>query len=249
MRALDSVWTTIRLRTSVRRYAMQVLHDLGHAPLMDPVTRIGPCTTALGLDPLRLLVFGGGMAIGYGVKTRAEAFDGPLVDRLAAVTGRGITLENRAVQHVHTHAAVESLGLSGAHTFHLAIWSPSFAEGLLRLSARKWRLDLARMIADLRQDTPIPLILMQMPEPRGLHLAAILARPWVQQLNRAFERVAADHPSVTTVPTPPFIARDLGQPVTDAAYFAAAADFLAPAVLAALQIPARETAAVMPSRA
>lgn len=242
MHALVSLRDGIRLRTSVHRYAMQVLDQLGHAPLMDPVTRVGPRTTAIGLDPLRLLVFGGGLAVGYGVTRRADAFDGPLVDRLATDTGRGVSLENRAVRHVHADAAVTSLGLAGAHTFHLAIWSPSFAEALQRLSLNAWRADLTRMVADLRAGAAIPVILMHVPEPRGRHLAALLGRPRVQRLNRVIDQVASDHPHVTAVPTEPFAIRDLGQLVIEPGYFTAVGDRLAPAVLAALGVPARPRA-------
>ncbi|MCQ9136909.1 hypothetical protein, partial [Streptomyces hilarionis] len=82
------------------RYAMRVLDALGHAPLMDPDSHVGPRTLEIGRDPIRVLVFGGGLAIGYGVRTRAEAFDGPLARLVALRTGRGVVLENRAMRHV-----------------------------------------------------------------------------------------------------------------------------------------------------
>lgn len=227
----------IRLRTSVHRYAMQVMDDLGHPPLMDPVTGIGPRTTAIGLDPLRVLLVGGGLAIGYGVRTRSDAMDGPLVQRLAEATGRGISLENRAVRHVHTSDVVAGLGAAGTHTYHVVVWCPSFAEGLEHLRLRGWRADLHQLVRDLRADRPVPVVLTGMPMPIGRHPAAVLARPWVHRLNHVIAQVAAEYDGVVTTEVEPFEARDLGQPISDPAHFAASAARIAPAVLAALGLP------------
>lgn len=227
----------VRLRTSVHRYAMRVMEDLGHPPLMDPVTGIGPRTTAIGIDPLRVLLVGGGLAVGYGVRTRAEAVDGPLVERLAEVTGRGVSLENRAVRHVRTADVVAGLGAAGTHTYHVVVWCPSFAEGLEQLRLRRWRADLHQLVRDLRADGPVALVLGCMPVPIGLHPAAMLSRPWVHRLNHVIAQIAADYDGVTAAEVEPFTVRDLGQPFTDRAHFAAAADRLAPAVLLALRGP------------
>lgn len=236
MGAFESLRTAISLRTWIRRHTMAVLQDLGHPPTMDRTTGIGIRTVAGGLDPIRVLVFGGSAAVGWGVTTREEAFDGPLAQLLAEGSGRGVVLENRAVPHVHIAGGVDSLGPAGAHTFHVAMWFPSFAEGLEHLRLRRWRTDLHGMIARLRVDRPLPIVLAHMPVPLGMHPAAIAARPWVLRLNRLVDEVAAAHEGVVSVATEPFVARELGQKVTDAAYFAETAARLAPAVLAVLGV-------------
>lgn len=236
MGAFDSVRSAIRLRTWVRGHVVAVLNDLGHPPLMDRTTGIGVRTIAVGLDPIRLLVFGGGAAIGYGVATRDEAFDGPLAALLATRSARGVVLENRAVQHVRTADAVASLGPAGAHTFQVAVWFPSFTEAIDHLRLSRWRHDLAEMIATLRADRPLPLVLAHLPVPLGHHAAAVVGRPWVLRLNRLIDDVAAQHDGVLSVAVEPFVAKELGQPFTDSTHFAETAARLAPAVLAALGI-------------
>ena len=119
--AVARLFTSVRLRTDVHRYGMRVLEAIGHPPLMDPTRPVGVRTLAVGIDPLRVLVFGGGIAVGYGVRTRDEALDGPLARIIADATGRGVVIENRAVQHVHLPQTARSLGAAGTHTFHAAI--------------------------------------------------------------------------------------------------------------------------------
>jgi hypothetical protein len=231
-RGLDSAMTALRMRTGVHRYAMRVLEALGHAPLMDPALHVGVRTLAIGLDPLRVLVLGGGLAVGYGVRSRDEAFDGPLVRAIAEATRRGVVLENRAVQHVGLQQTVASIGAAGTHTFHVAVWCPSFAEGMRRLRLSGWRSELHAMIRELRVEVRTPLVLTCMPVPAGLHPAALIARPWVHRLNRVIRQVASEWDDAVAVDTEPFVPAEIGEPITDAAYFAAVAARIAPSVIA-----------------
>ncbi len=228
---LDPLLTAVRLRTGVHRYAMRVLDALGHPPLMRPDSHVGPRTLEIGRDPIRVLVLGGGLAIGYGVHTRAHAFDGPLARLVAERTGRGVVLENRAMQHVTLQRTAGSLGPIGTHTFHVAVWCPSFAEGMERLRLSSWRTELHQMIRDLRVEDHTALVLTCMPVPAGLHPAALIARPWVHRLNRVIKLVAAEWDDVLAVDTVPFVPAEIGKRVTDQAYFAAVAEQIAPAVV------------------
>jgi hypothetical protein len=226
-----AVIDAIRLRTWIHRYAMRVLDSLGHPPLMTPDGHVGPRTLEIGRDPIRIIVLGGGLAIGYGVRTRAEAFDGPLARLVAERTGRGVVLENRAMQHVTLQRTAESLGPAGTHTFHVAVWAPSFAEGMERLRLSSWRTELHQMIRDLRAEDRAALVLTCMPVPAGFHPAALIARPWVHRLNRVITQVADEWDDVVAVETVPFVPAEVGKPITSPAYFAAVAEAIAPAVV------------------
>jgi hypothetical protein len=229
--------TAVRLRTGVHRYAMRVLEALGHPPLMDPALHVGVRTIAPGLDPVRVLVFGGGLAVGYGVASRDDAFDGPLARRIAGATGRGAVVENRAVRHVTLPQTARSIGPAGTQNLQVAVWCPSFADGMERLQLSSWRSELHAMVRALRQEQRIPLVLTHMPVPAGHHPAAVIARPWVHRLNRVISRVAEECEDVSAVETEPFVPAEIGAPITDAAYFAAVAARIAPAVVAALGVP------------
>ena len=238
---LAALLTAVRLRTGIHRYAMRVLDGLGHAPLMDPGPAVGIRTLVPGTAPVRVLVLGGGLAVGYGVRTREEAFDGPLARLVAERTRRGVVLENRAVQHVRLPRTVASIGPTGAHTFTVAVWCPSFADGLERLRLATWRSELHAMVAALRAERAVPLVLTCMPVPAGRHPAALVARPWVHRLNRVIVQVAEAWDDVVAVDTEPFVPAEVGRPITDAAYFAAVAERVAPAVVALTRyrVPAR----------
>lgn len=221
---LQHAATAVRLRTSIRRYAYRVLDALGHPPVAsDPGEREFVRTTAFGPAPLRVLVFGAGLAIGYGATTRDAALDGALVRLLADRTGRGVVLENRARQHLRLSEAVESLGAVGTHTWDVAIWCPSFADGLERLRLTSWRNQLHTMIREIRAAEPTPILLTHMAVPAGWHPAAVVARPWVLRINRVIDQVAAEHDAVLAVGVEPFTPREVGQLTTGPAYFAASA--------------------------
>jgi hypothetical protein len=234
---LDRVLTAVRVRTGVRRYAMRTLESLGHAPLMDPARPVGVRTFEVGLDPVRVLVFGGGLAVGYGVRTRQDAVDGPLATMVAEATGRGVVLENRAVQHVGMQRTAASLGAAGTHTFHVAVWCPSFAEGIGRVRLATWRSELHAMIRELRVEQRVPLVLACMPELGGLHPAALVARPWIQRLNRAIHEVARQWEDVVAVDTEPFAPADAEERTGGAGYFTAVAARIAPAVVSVVRSP------------
>lgn len=218
----------VRMRTGVRDYAMRVLEDLGHPPLAGPTGT--PCRTlAVGPRPVRVLFFGAGLAIGYGVRTRGDAVDGPFAQGLADELGRGVVLENRAAEHLPLEQAAASLGAVGTWSYDLAVWFPSFSDGMERLRPGWWRNRLHAMIREVRRDGHVPLLLSHMPVPAGLHPAALIARPWVRRLNRVIDRVAAEWDDVRAAATEPFFPAEVGQKVTDHAYFRAVSDRLLPA--------------------
>lgn len=236
---LQHATTAVRLRTSIRRYAYRVLDALGHPPVAsDPGEREFVRTSASGPAPLRVLVFGAGLAVGYGVTSRDDALDGALVRLLTDRTGRGVVLENRARQHLRLSDAVESLGAVGTHTWEVAIWCPSFADGLERLRLTSWRNELHAMIREIRAAEPTPILLTHMAVPAGWHPAAVVARPWVLRINRVIDQVAAEHDAVLAVAVEPFTPREVGQLTTGPGYFAAAATCVDEGLARLLPVPA-----------
>ncbi|GAA2750390.1 GDSL-type esterase/lipase family protein [Amnibacterium kyonggiense] len=223
----------VRMRTGVHDYAMRVLEDLGHPPLIGPTG--APCRTlAVGPRPVRVLFFGAGLAIGYGVRSREDAVDGPFAQALSGALDRGVVLENRAAKHLPLEQTIASLGAVGTWSYDLAVWFPSFSDGIERLRPGWWRNRLHTMIRELRADGHVPLLLSHMPVPAGLHPAALIARPWVRRLNRVIDQVAAEWDDVRTAATEPFFPAEVGQKITDRAYFHAVSDRLLPAAVGLL---------------
>jgi hypothetical protein len=244
-REKPSLWDALKVSTVVRRYAVRSMDALGHPPLMaDSADGAGIRTLIVGRDPIRVLLFGGGLAVSYGVTTRDEALDGHLARLIAEQTGRGVIIENRAVKHVAVGDAVKSLGATGALTYAVAFWSPSFADATRLRSLKGWREALDDMVEQMRAETEIPLLLACMPIPLGSYPAAILGRPFALRLNRVITDVAARHAQVIAVESAPFIAREVGAPVTGPGYFRDLAEGIAPALLRLLGETARQPAQV-----
>ncbi len=193
----------------------------------------------VGNDPVRILLFGEGITIGYGVDTRAEAIDGALANRIADSTGRGVILENRARPHVRVDETANSLGGAGTHTFAVGVWSPALTETLERLTLKGWRTRLTAMLTQIRADSDIPLVVAQLPRPAGSHPSVIILRPWYARLNRTIAEVASHFPNVSAVDLGAVVVpMRSGDPVLGVADYRRQSEPLAEAVLQALRYAA-----------
>lgn len=156
-------------------------------------------TSVVGVDPVRVLLFGSGPLIGYGVTERRDAVDGHLADLLAKDLGRGITVESRVRLGLPIREAVQSLGGAGTVTFSAAVWSPRFGQELepfLRSAAA-----VRAMLQQFREVSDIPLVLCHLPTPLGTDWRTMLRRPRVAELNRILDRESRCAPRVVTART------------------------------------------------
>ncbi len=229
--------TTLTTRWRARRLSNAARAALVRAPVADDGAGVLQ-TAEVGLDPLRVLLFGSGPLIGYGVRTRREAVDGHLADLMAGSTGRGAVVECRVRLDLPVREAVASLGWAGTTTFGVAVWAPRFGEELQHGRARGSRAAVREMLAAFRAQSAVPLVLCHLPTPLGLDWRTLLRRPRVAVLNRVLTEEAARVPDVVAVPIgayrPAEVATSLG-----AAWHRGFAEHLAPAVLASLGVPAR----------
>ncbi|WP_133765965.1 hypothetical protein [Amnibacterium kyonggiense] len=246
---LDRFWTAVRCRLQVSRYCREVLEAAGHAPTAAP-GQLPPRTLVVGNDPVRILLFGEGVTVGYGVGSRAEAIDGALAKRIAELTGRGVILENRARPNVRVDEVVESLGGVGTHTFAVGVWSPALTETLERLTLQGWRSRVTAMLQQIRADSDMPLVIAQLPVPSGTHPSVLILRPWYARLNRTIAEVAARFPDVVTVELGTVVVpMRSGDPVLGTADYRRQADPLAEAVRRALwRSPSASADALSPGR-
>jgi hypothetical protein len=233
-------------RWRARRLSEEARAALDRPPVMDDGTT-ALRTLVVGLDPLRVLLFGSGPLIGYGVRTRGDAVDGPLAQLLAESTGRGVILENRVRLGLPIEDAVGSLGGAGTATFAAAVWAPRFGEELRNADTERCRSAVRTMLQQFRAESRIPLVLCHLPEPLGLDWRTLLRRPRVAGFNRILTEEAAAVPGVTAVAIGSY--RPLDPRSTLAPWHRAFAEHLAPAVTRALQTPEQlaQTAADLPS--
>lgn len=236
-RRVAAAMTAVRLRTSINAYAMRVLEGLGHPPLLeDGAPEDVLRTSTIGVDPVRVLLFGGGLAVGYGAAGRAAALDHALARRMTDISGRGCSVTNRARRHVPLPETMRSLGAVGTHTYKVAVWCPPFTEATRRLNLRSWTTELHALIRDLRRDEHIAVVLLEMPHPAGNSPVALIARPWIHRINNVLRVVACEHDQVAVVRTGPIEASAPGEVVISAGYYREVADRTAEAVATLLHL-------------
>lgn len=234
---LAALREAVRIRGALHRFGLRVLaaHDTPE-PAPDGV---GARTLLIGPDPVRILVYGAGAAIGYGTTDRRRALDGHLAALVQAATGRGVVVENRARPH-HDGPQVlrETAGTAGAHTFGVVVYAPDYLPIAEHVSARAWTLMFDRVSAGHGSEGT-PLVMVPYPLVTGRHLHAALVRAQVARANRAMARTAAARGHRVALQTA-IALRDPGEPMFDSAYYEATARATAAAVLTALGIAATE---------
>lgn len=229
-------FNTLRAAFRSKRRAARHLSDaararLIHAPVVDE-EGIYPRTIVVGIHPVRVLLFGSGSLIGYGVRQRSHAVDGPLAQLIADGLGRGVTVECRVGLMTETRDAVRSLGGAGTVTFRAAVWAPRFGEELVR--SRRAQMDLRGMLREFREQSDVPLVVCELPIPVGSDWRTLLRRPRVARYNHALTREADAVEGVVVVPAgsyePATVATSLGPD-----WHRALAEHIAPAVLVAMK--------------
>lgn len=231
-------------RWRARRLSEGARAALDRAPVVDDGVP-APRTMVVGLDPLRILLFGSGPLIGYGVRTRQDAVDGQLAQLLADHTGRGVIVESRVRLGLPIADAVDSLGGAGTATFAAAVWAPRFSEELQHADLERCRVSVRTMLHDFRAQSQVPLILCHLPDPLGLDWRTLLRRPRVARFNRILTEEAALVPGVVAVASGLYRPSDAAS--TLAPWHRGLAERLAPAVLKAIGAPDRVAKAASPA--
>jgi hypothetical protein len=160
----------------------------------------------LGLDPIRVLLIGSGLAVGYGVRTQEHALTGALARAVQDGSSRGvITLNHSAPMRTLEQAAV-SLGLVGATSFDLIVWCPSLFDVMRTPNKGAYRRTLVNGLNLIRETarTGAQVIVCELPVPTDSGPAEAIARTLVPRFNAALHRVVAPLPGVTIAATPPF---------------------------------------------
>ena len=146
-----------------------------------------------GPDPDRVLVLGNGPAIGFGVLAQELALPGHLARRLAAATGRGVTVD--VVARRGTTAALAPRLIDAARMSHydvvvVCIGSSDVAN---LLSEERWRADLAQLTDALRAaTTPSTVIAVLSIVPLQRNVALGRTGRIVEAHAKRLDRIAAE---------------------------------------------------------
>lgn len=240
---VNRVWVSDPQRASffTRRRAIRLSERARAALERPPVKDDGPevlRTLVAGIDPLRVLLFGSGPLIGYGVTERRHAVDGPLAALLARRTGRGVVVESRVRLGLPIGEAVHSLGGAGTATFHAAVWAPRFGEELQQSDAEHGRSSVRAFLQEFRAESDVPLVLCHLPTPLGLDWRTVLRRPRVARYNQVLDEQAREASGVRTADSGSYHPIDPAR-APDASWHRELAIRIAPAVLDAIGHAAR----------
>ncbi len=137
------------MRVLMRAWFHDVVDALGSAPRARGV----PQAHASGLDPDRILVFGNGLAAGWGVATHELAIPGELARALATMTGRGADIDVSA--HVDLKVArasgvLEKRKLAGYDAIVVIIGA---SDALSLTPRRQWRTSMRSLIETILDRT------------------------------------------------------------------------------------------------
>ena len=171
-----------------------------------------------GPDPLRVLMFGAGLAVGYGGDGADDPFPAQVAAAFAEATGRGVLVEIRARPSVALEHSVDLLGAAGAATFDHVVWSPTLEEAA-RGSARRWTGQLQRIIQEVRASGPghVRVTLLALPLVDGDHVLQRVGRVLGRAVNGRI-RDAAALEGARFLPLPSRAVPDTGTPLFDTDY-------------------------------
>jgi hypothetical protein len=205
-----------------------------------PVPRDAPKAHSPGLNSVRVLIFGGGAAIGWGVLSHALALPGALARALSARTGRGADIDVIARSNLTARAAARELDVGGLGRYDAVVLTLGIGDAGRLTPPRAWQRDLARLVDRIQLAAGgteiylagiVPLDSLPMFQNRlgALAGAAALA------LNEASESFCAARDGVTFVRLPGTTASPSGR-FRSATDYEVWADVLATPMSAALQL-------------
>ncbi len=158
-----------------------------------------------GCDPLKVLVFGGGVATGYGVKTHELALAGALTRRLSSVTHRAVDLDVAVRVDLTVERAAALATTVTSATYHMILVFVGVQDVLEFTCPKKWSDRLAGLLDSL-SDTRVPpeIVFVAIPPPSHLMGLPSLLRSRIDAhadaLNEAARSIVATRPGSRFVP-------------------------------------------------
>ncbi|CAN5151322.1 hypothetical protein BH09ACT5_BH09ACT5_07860 [soil metagenome] len=195
-----------------------------------------------GPDPDRILLFGSGIAMGYGVKSHDLALAGQLARQVSDLTRRGVQIDVVASEHTTVENALNSLSTSRLRELDAIVATPGGLERLLLMPVSIWRRRVESLLDQFSASAPASLRVLFVAVPE---LSKVVRMPWLlgtladasaRALNRALEAACAARPFAEFVPFRPV--QQAGREGTGRTY-SHWASLIAPSVARALDAHAR----------
>lgn len=189
------------IRPLARAWRSGVIRNLNDGPR----PRDDPRSHASGVDAQRILLFGTGAAVGWGVASNDLALPGALARALSALTGRGADVDAVAVPELLAADAIRRFRSVDLDRYDAIVLTLGLGESLRLSSVAAWRRDLDALLAYLGavapQGTQIFVLGIHSPTRIGGYdrvVAPLFARHRAA-LNRASAEVCAVRPDTNFI--------------------------------------------------
>lgn len=160
-----------------------------------------------GPAALRVLLTGGGVAEGYGVRSHELAATGQLARALHATTGRGTEVDVLLMPSEPIARVLQGLGTRRGGAYDAAVLFMTFADASSGVAPARWRHEVRGSIATLRDgNDDLALVVVGTPPVSvAATIGPTMARlvgPHATELNRVTRQVTAEFPNSEYVDLP-----------------------------------------------
>ena len=176
-----------------------------------PLPADAPQAHSPGIDSDRILIVGGGAAVGWGVLSHTLALPGALARALTVRTGRGADVDVIARSSMTAHTAPDYIDFANLWRYDAVVLTLGIGDAGRLTSTRAWQRDLGRLVAEIQRSSSlgtevflagiVPLASMPVFQSLGGSLAGAQAL----ELNRVSRELAAgvDRLSFVVLPSTP----------------------------------------------
>jgi hypothetical protein len=113
-----------------------------------------PRAHSTGRDSHRVLLVGGGPAVGWGVLSHTLGLPGSLARALTARTGRGADVDVFAASSMTARSALGYIAVDSLRRYHAVVLTLGIGDAGRLTSARAWRRDLTRLVDRILAASP-----------------------------------------------------------------------------------------------
>jgi hypothetical protein len=173
-----------------------------------------PHVHAPGADPDRILLFGSGPAVGYGVLSNDLALPGQLARQLSAITGRGVDIDVVADPEVTIQGSLGLLRDLNLWRYDAILLTIGVNNALMLTSVKVWRMAVRELLLYVVEHVPrrTRVLVVAVPPIRTIdsftRLSSWIADRHSVVLNRETRRIVANFPHITFVPFSPLATAD-----------------------------------------
>lgn len=167
-----------------------------------------PLAAAPGPEPISVLLFGSGPAVGYGVLSHDLALPGHMARQFAHRVGRGIRIDVVVNSDITAASAFSRLNQVDLGAYDAVVITVGVNDALRLTPVDEWESSMSRVVELIAMTSgDLPVFLVEPPSMEALRrvgrLATRVGNRHAARLSIALERLSARYPTATFVPFSP----------------------------------------------